>query len=135
MCGLTPVNVGDVNKIINYYILTVESHAHFAYHVEMDEVVEAQYGVSETKQEAKGRKQPSALKNFLAGGVGGVCLVMTGHPLDTIKVGLGVVNRLGHNGRDARRFFHKSLAVIFAKVYLQKSNTIFRRKLSANSIE
>ena len=28
----------------------------------------------------------SALKNFLAGGVGGVCLVGAGHPLDTIKV-------------------------------------------------
>jgi solute carrier family 25 carnitine/acylcarnitine transporter 20/29 len=28
----------------------------------------------------------SALKNFLAGGVGGVCLVAAGHPLDTIKV-------------------------------------------------
>ena len=31
-------------------------------------------------------KEPSALKNFLAGGVGGACLVVTGHPLDTIKV-------------------------------------------------
>ena len=28
----------------------------------------------------------SAIKNFLAGGVGGVCLVAAGHPLDTIKV-------------------------------------------------
>ena len=58
----------------------------------MDEV---QLGVAETKQKAKGRKEPSALKNFLAGGVGGVCLVVSGHPLDTIKVGLGVVNRRG----------------------------------------
>ncbi len=33
-----------------------------------------------------GRKEPSALKNFLSGGVGGVCTVVTGHPLDTIKV-------------------------------------------------
>lgn len=30
---------------------------------------------------------PSALKNFIAGGAGGVCLVITGQPLDTIKVG------------------------------------------------
>ena len=31
-------------------------------------------------------KQPGALKSFIAGGVGGVCLVVVGHPLDTIKV-------------------------------------------------
>ncbi|XP_070558942.1 mitochondrial carnitine/acylcarnitine carrier protein-like [Ptychodera flava] len=30
----------------------------------------------------------SPAKNFLAGGFGGVCLVVTGHPLDTIKVRL-----------------------------------------------
>lgn len=28
----------------------------------------------------------SGLKNFFAGGIGGVCCVATGHPLDTIKV-------------------------------------------------
>ncbi len=32
------------------------------------------------------RKEPGAIKNFIAGGVGGVCVVLTGHPLDTIKV-------------------------------------------------
>ena len=42
--------------------------------------------MSDVQVETKGRKQPSALKDFLAGGVGGVCLVVTGHPLDTIKV-------------------------------------------------
>eukprot|EP00049_Salpingoeca_infusionum_P018874 m.359142 g.359142 ORF g.359142 m.359142 type:complete len:298 (+) comp18437_c0_seq1:306-1199(+) len=31
-------------------------------------------------------KQPSHLKSFIAGGVGGVCLIIVGHPLDTIKV-------------------------------------------------
>lgn len=36
-------------------------------------------------------KQPppqpiSPLKNFFAGGFGGICLVFAGHPLDTIKV-------------------------------------------------
>lgn len=31
---------------------------------------------------------PSALKNFLSGGFGGVCLVFVGHPLDLIKVRL-----------------------------------------------
>lgn len=28
----------------------------------------------------------SPLKNFVAGGVGGACLLLAGHPLDTIKV-------------------------------------------------
>ena len=34
----------------------------------------------------KNNANSSALKNFLAGGVGGICLVIAGHPLDTIKV-------------------------------------------------
>lgn len=37
-------------------------------------------------------KQPqpiSPLKNFFAGGFGGICLVFAGHPLDTIKVSSG----------------------------------------------
>uniref|UniRef100_A0A672ZM85 Uncharacterized protein n=1 Tax=Sphaeramia orbicularis TaxID=375764 RepID=A0A672ZM85_9TELE len=33
-------------------------------------------------------KQISPLKNFVAGGVGGACLLLAGHPLDTIKVRL-----------------------------------------------
>ena len=32
------------------------------------------------------KPQNSAIKDFLAGGVGGVCTVIAGHPLDTIKV-------------------------------------------------
>ena len=35
-------------------------------------------------------KQPGPLKSFLAGGVGGICLVLVGHPLDTIKVRINV---------------------------------------------
>lgn len=31
-------------------------------------------------------KPISPLKNLLAGGFGGVCLVFVGHPLDTVKV-------------------------------------------------
>jgi carnitine-acylcarnitine carrier protein, putative len=34
------------------------------------------------------KQRASPLKNFLAGGFGGVCLVFAGHPLDTIKVRL-----------------------------------------------
>ena len=39
-----------------------------------------------TLETVKTRKEPGALKNFIAGGVGGVCVVVVGHPLDTIKV-------------------------------------------------
>ena len=31
-------------------------------------------------------RSTSGIKNFLAGGFGGVCCVVSGHPLDTIKV-------------------------------------------------
>lgn len=34
------------------------------------------------------QQQISPLKNFFAGGFGGICLVFAGHPLDTIKVSL-----------------------------------------------
>lgn len=32
------------------------------------------------------KQRTSPIKNFLAGGFGGVCLIAAGHPLDTIKV-------------------------------------------------
>uniref|UniRef100_A0A671PVN2 Mitochondrial carnitine/acylcarnitine carrier protein-like n=1 Tax=Sinocyclocheilus anshuiensis TaxID=1608454 RepID=A0A671PVN2_9TELE len=37
---------------------------------------------------SKFAQRVSPLKNFVAGGVGGVCLLFAGHPLDTIKVRL-----------------------------------------------
>lgn len=40
--------------------------------------------MSEEKQNEK--TQTSPIKYFLSGGFGGVCTVITGHPLDTIKV-------------------------------------------------
>lgn len=40
----------------------------------------------ETKVKSSAPPPPSALKNFIAGGAGGVSLVITGQPLDTIKV-------------------------------------------------
>lgn len=33
-------------------------------------------------------KQASPIKYFLSGGFGGVCTVIAGHPLDTIKVSI-----------------------------------------------
>jgi solute carrier family 25 carnitine/acylcarnitine transporter 20/29 len=45
--------------------------------------------MSQTTSEAKiTLKKVNPIKDFLAGGVGGACLVITGHPLDTIKVRL-----------------------------------------------
>lgn len=41
--------------------------------------------MSSQKEEPK-KSQPGLLKTFIAGGVGGACLVLVGHPLDTIKV-------------------------------------------------
>lgn len=36
----------------------------------------------------KQTRSTSGVKNFFAGGFGGVCCVVSGHPLDTIKVRL-----------------------------------------------
>jgi hypothetical protein len=48
--------------------------------------------MSQTTSEATSAKitmkKVNPIKDFLAGGVGGACLVLTGHPLDTIKVSL-----------------------------------------------
>jgi solute carrier family 25 carnitine/acylcarnitine transporter 20/29 len=44
-------------------------------------------GGSEPPQR-QANKEPGAFKSLVAGGVGGICLVITGHPLDTIKVRL-----------------------------------------------
>lgn len=33
-------------------------------------------------------RKANPLKSFIGGGVGGVCTVVTGHPLDTIKVNI-----------------------------------------------
>ena len=39
------------------------------------------------KEETKSAyKEPSAFKNFIAGGVGGIVVVAIGHPFDTVKV-------------------------------------------------
>ncbi|XP_055045428.2 mitochondrial carnitine/acylcarnitine carrier protein [Misgurnus anguillicaudatus] len=45
-----------------------------------------------------GEKRVSPLKNFVAGGVGGVCLLFAGHPLDTIKVRLQTQHSVLYRG-------------------------------------
>ena len=50
--------------------------------LEMSAVEEGRGG----QPQRQASNEPGVLKSFLAGGVGGVCLVVTGHPLDTIKV-------------------------------------------------
>ncbi len=37
------------------------------------------------------KHRTSAVKNTLAGSVGGVCAVLSGHPFDTVKVGGALV--------------------------------------------
>jgi len=41
------------------------------------------------------KKPESALKSFLSGGVGGVCVVLVGHPLDLIKVRMQTAGAAG----------------------------------------
>lgn len=43
--------------------------------------------VTDTKKPTGGRRA-SPVKELFAGGFGGICLVASGHPLDTIKVRL-----------------------------------------------
>ncbi|KAI9189686.1 carnitine transporter [Blastocladiella emersonii ATCC 22665] len=45
------------------------------------------------QQPASTKGQPSAVKSFLSGGFGGICLVAAGHPLDLIKVRLQTSNQ------------------------------------------
>lgn len=52
------------------------------------EEVARQLPVVEKKSAKMSAKQPGPLKSFFAGGGGGICLVLVGHPLDTIKVKL-----------------------------------------------
>lgn len=51
------------------------------------------------------KAKPSAPKDFIAGGFGGVCTVIAGHPLDTIKVGFVDVNSVARCNRHYFFFF------------------------------
>ncbi|CAF0938033.1 unnamed protein product [Rotaria sordida] len=46
-----------------------------------------------TEQSESGKKKIDPIKNFFAGGAGGACLVIIGHPPDTIKVRLQTMPR------------------------------------------
>ena len=51
------------------------------------------------------KKQPGPLKSFLCGGVGGMCLVLVGHPLDTIKVRIQTMQVLPGSRRRIRAWW------------------------------
>jgi len=63
----------------------------------------------------------SALKSFLSGGVGGICVVLVGHPLDLIKV------RMQTGGASA----NASVLGIFAKTFAQEGIPGLYRGVSA----
>lgn len=50
----------------------------------MSKMAEQELAVAEAPK--KQTRSTSGVKNFLAGGFGGICCVVSGHPLDTIKV-------------------------------------------------
>jgi solute carrier family 25 carnitine/acylcarnitine transporter 20/29 len=49
-------------------------------------------------EQAVAKKPDSALKSFLSGGVGGICVVLVGHPLDLIKVRMQTGGIAGASG-------------------------------------
>ena len=54
----------------------------------------------EAKQEAKAATQSTtqSLRALAAGGVGGICAVLVGHPLDLVKVRLQTAEQGAYNG-------------------------------------
>ena len=54
----------------------------------------------EIKEEAKAaaKKSLSSLRDFVAGGVGGVCAVLVGHPFDLVKVRLQTAEKGVYRG-------------------------------------
>ena len=68
----------------------------------MSETVEKVTGKApeELKEDAKAaaKKSVSSLRDFAAGGVGGVCAVLVGHPFDLVKVNLQTAEKGAYNG-------------------------------------
>lgn len=70
----------------------------------LDKIKDAIPPASEIKAEAKEAAVEAtndlihSLRAFTAGGVGGICAVVTGHPFDLVKVNLQTAERGVHNG-------------------------------------
>lgn len=68
----------------------------------MSSTVEKVTGVpaEEIKEEAKAaaKKSVSSLRDFVAGGVGGICAVVVGHPFDLVKVRLQTAEKGVYSG-------------------------------------
>jgi hypothetical protein len=77
----------------------------------------------------------SPIKNFLAGGFGGMCLVGAGHPLDTIKVFLKIQTKyLEHicikkNVLCNRFDFKLSQSLVLERVSCTREHGIVSKKL------
>lgn len=56
----------------------------------------------------------SPIKYFLSGGFGGVCTVVAGHPLDTIKVrALQIIQLIGNARREGQ-------LLVYANIYYSR---------------
>lgn len=71
------------------------------------------------------KKPESALKSFLSGGVGGICVVLVGHPLDLIKVRMQTAGSAGANASVAGMFFGTLRAEGIRGIYRGVSAPLF----------
>ena len=67
----------------------------------------------------KQTRSTSGIKNFLAGGFGGICCVVSGHPLDTIKVDISqgmILSNTTLRDVDGRKSAFRFLYAAFRKI-------------------
>lgn len=68
-------------------LLHLESGLHFVFGGTLIQSPPLYFSLQQNGNKMSKQQKPiSPVKNFFAGGFGGVCLVFAGHPLDTIKV-------------------------------------------------
>lgn len=85
---------------------------------------------SETTAAKLTLKKVNPIKDFLAGGVGGACLVITGHPLDTIKVSL-MKKRIQYSIKISRYDYkHKSNHNLDKHLCIREHSIVLKRLLS-----